>query len=259
MSGGRLAQRAASTRSATAPCSLTHVPLSWNGELWPFRHPLDYVGSDGGGGVGGGPGISVGAALALKGSRPHADRGLRRRRLHDGRHRALDRGALPHSDAVRGRQQSLVLQRRGASGARRAHAQPAGREQVDRPAHQPIRTSTSPRSRARRARRASVRVEDAGELGEGASPRRSRWSKRGGVAVVDVRVARPGYSAAPMTAAVRREWRRSAKRRDPRGPRSPLKGRPVAARCLIAQRTPIAPVARSSRTSSSGSRRRTAS
>jgi len=33
-----------------------------------LRHPLDYVGSDGGGGVGGGPGISVGAALALKGS-----------------------------------------------------------------------------------------------------------------------------------------------------------------------------------------------
>ncbi len=34
----------------------------------PFHHPLDYLGSDGGGGVGGGPGISVGAALALKGS-----------------------------------------------------------------------------------------------------------------------------------------------------------------------------------------------
>ena len=47
---------------------LTHVSLSWHGEFWPFRHPLDYVGSDGGGGVGGGPGISVGAALALKGS-----------------------------------------------------------------------------------------------------------------------------------------------------------------------------------------------
>jgi thiamine pyrophosphate-dependent acetolactate synthase large subunit-like protein len=45
---------------------LTHVSLSWHGEFWPFRHPLDYVGSDGGGGVGGGPGISVGAALALK-------------------------------------------------------------------------------------------------------------------------------------------------------------------------------------------------
>ncbi len=48
--------------------SLTHLPLSWNGAWWPFRHPLDFLGSDGGGGVGGGPGISVGAALALKGS-----------------------------------------------------------------------------------------------------------------------------------------------------------------------------------------------
>jgi thiamine pyrophosphate-dependent acetolactate synthase large subunit-like protein len=48
--------------------TLTHLPLSWNGATWPFRHPLDYIGSEGGGGVGGGPGVSVGAALALKGS-----------------------------------------------------------------------------------------------------------------------------------------------------------------------------------------------
>jgi thiamine pyrophosphate-dependent acetolactate synthase large subunit-like protein len=48
--------------------SLLHLPLSWNGAIWPFRHPLDFVGSDGGGGIGGGPGISVGAALALRGS-----------------------------------------------------------------------------------------------------------------------------------------------------------------------------------------------
>jgi len=48
--------------------SLTHLPLSWQGSFWHFRHPLDFLGSDGGGGVGGGPGISVGAALALKGS-----------------------------------------------------------------------------------------------------------------------------------------------------------------------------------------------
>jgi thiamine pyrophosphate-dependent acetolactate synthase large subunit-like protein len=48
--------------------SLTHVPLSWDGRSWPFRHPLDYLGGDGGGGIGGGPGISVGAALALKDS-----------------------------------------------------------------------------------------------------------------------------------------------------------------------------------------------
>jgi len=50
------------------PASLTHVSLSWNGASWLFRHPLDYLGSDGGGGVGGGPGISVGAALALQGT-----------------------------------------------------------------------------------------------------------------------------------------------------------------------------------------------
>jgi len=52
----------------TRPTSLTHVTLSWNGASWHFKHPLDFLGSDGGGGVGGGPGISVGAALALKGS-----------------------------------------------------------------------------------------------------------------------------------------------------------------------------------------------
>ncbi len=49
------------------PVSLTHLPISWSGSWWDFRHPLDYLGSDGGGGLGGGPGISVGAALALKG------------------------------------------------------------------------------------------------------------------------------------------------------------------------------------------------
>ncbi|HLY90824.1 MAG TPA: thiamine pyrophosphate-dependent enzyme [Acetobacteraceae bacterium] len=50
------------------PTSLLHVSLSWNSALWPFRHPLDYIGSDGGGGIGGGPGIAVGAALALRAS-----------------------------------------------------------------------------------------------------------------------------------------------------------------------------------------------
>lgn len=48
--------------------SLLHLPLSWDGASWPFSHPLDYLGSDGGGGIGGGPGIAVGAALALRGS-----------------------------------------------------------------------------------------------------------------------------------------------------------------------------------------------
>jgi len=47
---------------------LLHLPLGWGGEMWYFRHPLDFVGSDGGGGIGAGPGITVGGAIALKGS-----------------------------------------------------------------------------------------------------------------------------------------------------------------------------------------------
>jgi thiamine pyrophosphate-dependent acetolactate synthase large subunit-like protein len=50
------------------PVTLTHLPISWEDRWWTFRHPLDFLGSDGGGGIGGGPGISVGAALALKNS-----------------------------------------------------------------------------------------------------------------------------------------------------------------------------------------------
>jgi thiamine pyrophosphate-dependent acetolactate synthase large subunit-like protein len=57
-------RRAAGTRAVT----LTHLPLGWNGASWTFRHPLDYIGSEGGGGIGAGPGVSVGAALALRGS-----------------------------------------------------------------------------------------------------------------------------------------------------------------------------------------------
>jgi thiamine pyrophosphate-dependent acetolactate synthase large subunit-like protein len=48
--------------------SLSHLPLSWNGACWPFRDPLEFLGSDGGGGIGAGPGIAVGAALALRDS-----------------------------------------------------------------------------------------------------------------------------------------------------------------------------------------------
>jgi thiamine pyrophosphate-dependent acetolactate synthase large subunit-like protein len=47
---------------------LMRLPLSWSGEMWDFRHPLDFLGYDGGGGIGSGPGMSIGSALALKGS-----------------------------------------------------------------------------------------------------------------------------------------------------------------------------------------------
>jgi thiamine pyrophosphate-dependent acetolactate synthase large subunit-like protein len=48
--------------------TITHVPLGWHGSYRHFRAPMDYIGSNGGGGVGAGPGITVGAALALKNS-----------------------------------------------------------------------------------------------------------------------------------------------------------------------------------------------
>jgi acetolactate synthase-1/2/3 large subunit len=47
---------------------LVHPPLSWAGHLWPIEHPLDFIGGDTGGGLGGGPSQAVGAALALRGS-----------------------------------------------------------------------------------------------------------------------------------------------------------------------------------------------
>lgn len=42
------------------------LPLGWDGNSRPFRHPLDYLGYDGGAGIGSGPGMLVGAALALE-------------------------------------------------------------------------------------------------------------------------------------------------------------------------------------------------
>src|SRR4051794_12165584 len=48
---------------------LARLPLGWNGGYRHFRHPLDYLGGDGGGGVGAGPGLIIGTALALKGKK----------------------------------------------------------------------------------------------------------------------------------------------------------------------------------------------
>ena len=46
--------------------SYIRLPLGWPGDCCRFAHPLDYVGFDGGGGIGSGPGMAVGAALALR-------------------------------------------------------------------------------------------------------------------------------------------------------------------------------------------------
>jgi thiamine pyrophosphate-dependent acetolactate synthase large subunit-like protein len=45
--------------------SISVLCRAWPSEIWPFRNPLAYLGRDGGGGLGSGPGIAVGAALGL--------------------------------------------------------------------------------------------------------------------------------------------------------------------------------------------------
>jgi thiamine pyrophosphate-dependent acetolactate synthase large subunit-like protein len=45
--------------------TLTRVNLGWAGDAYHFTHPLDYLGNDGGGGLGSGAGNAIGAGLAL--------------------------------------------------------------------------------------------------------------------------------------------------------------------------------------------------
>lgn len=46
--------------------SLAHVTIGWAGDAYAFQDPLDFLGHDGGAGLAAGPGLTVGAALALK-------------------------------------------------------------------------------------------------------------------------------------------------------------------------------------------------
>jgi thiamine pyrophosphate-dependent acetolactate synthase large subunit-like protein len=50
------------------PVCLTRLPFGWPEGITRFDGPLDCIGYDGGGGIGSTPGITVGAALALKGT-----------------------------------------------------------------------------------------------------------------------------------------------------------------------------------------------
>jgi thiamine pyrophosphate-dependent acetolactate synthase large subunit-like protein len=69
---GRLTLGAAGAALRAALAGIDHcytrLPLGWHGAYTPFTHPLSFIGADGGAGVGAGPGITVGAALALMGS-----------------------------------------------------------------------------------------------------------------------------------------------------------------------------------------------
>ncbi|NBW05878.1 MAG: thiamine pyrophosphate-binding protein, partial [Alphaproteobacteria bacterium] len=57
-------------KAATGDDAVTFAALArgWPFDLWPMHHPLDYLGKDGGGGIGSGPGLVIGAALALHSS-----------------------------------------------------------------------------------------------------------------------------------------------------------------------------------------------
>jgi thiamine pyrophosphate-dependent acetolactate synthase large subunit-like protein len=50
------------------PVTFARLPIGWPGEAYEFDEPLSFMGNDGGGAVGTGPGHTIGAALALKGA-----------------------------------------------------------------------------------------------------------------------------------------------------------------------------------------------
>jgi thiamine pyrophosphate-dependent acetolactate synthase large subunit-like protein len=60
-----LSQALAQATEGTPLC-VARLPLGWHGAYRDFAHPLDYLGADGGGGIGAGPGNAVGVALALR-------------------------------------------------------------------------------------------------------------------------------------------------------------------------------------------------
>jgi thiamine pyrophosphate-dependent acetolactate synthase large subunit-like protein len=61
---------AGALRTAVGELDVTYIrfPLGWPADETPFEHPLSYLGGDGGAGIGSGPGLAVGAALALRGT-----------------------------------------------------------------------------------------------------------------------------------------------------------------------------------------------
>ncbi|MGD9615831.1 MAG: thiamine pyrophosphate-binding protein [Alphaproteobacteria bacterium] len=61
---------AAALREAlgSRPSCLIRSPLAWANNTWDVAHPLDALGGDGGGGIGSGPGMVIGAALGLRDS-----------------------------------------------------------------------------------------------------------------------------------------------------------------------------------------------
>ena len=66
--GVRELAAAINTIAAEQETCLIRLNLGWPADMTRYNHPLDYLGGDGGGGIGAGPGLTVGAALALRGT-----------------------------------------------------------------------------------------------------------------------------------------------------------------------------------------------
>ena len=62
-----MAEAVAAMLGPERPCYI-RLPIGWPGDVCDFTSALDYLGFDGAGGIGSGPGMAVGAALALQGS-----------------------------------------------------------------------------------------------------------------------------------------------------------------------------------------------
>ena len=66
--GVRALAAAINAIAAEQETCLIRLNLGWPADMTRYNHPLDYLGGDGGGGIGAGPGLAVGAALALRGT-----------------------------------------------------------------------------------------------------------------------------------------------------------------------------------------------
>ena len=152
----------------------TRFPLGWNGAYTHLRHPLDYIGHDGGAGVGSGPGHDGRRGACVEGLRAVADRHHGRRGFPDGEYRGMDRRALPDPLPDDREQQPLVLQRRAPPRTHGARARAAGGEPLDRPAHR--------RARHRHRRHGAHDGRDRHRAGyrSGQSAGRHRGRHRGG-------------------------------------------------------------------------------
>jgi thiamine pyrophosphate-dependent acetolactate synthase large subunit-like protein len=62
-----MAEAAAAILAPEKPCYI-RLPIGWPGDVCDFTAALDYLGFDGAGGIGSGPGMAVGAAFALQDS-----------------------------------------------------------------------------------------------------------------------------------------------------------------------------------------------